>query len=59
MAHLGAPLGGVKGGDEAPTPVQRWLDVESFISHRITLDEAWGFELMGAQNGIRSVIEFS
>ncbi len=43
--------------------VDRWLagdiDVESFISHRITLDEVnRGFELMEAQDGIRSVIAF-
>jgi len=35
------------------------IDVEPFISHRIALDEVnRGFELMGAQDGIRSVIEF-
>jgi S-(hydroxymethyl)glutathione dehydrogenase/alcohol dehydrogenase len=34
--------------------------VASFVSHRITLDEVnRGFELMEAQDGIRSVIEFS
>ena len=35
------------------------IDVDPFISHRITLDEVnRGFELMEAQDGIRSVIEF-
>ena len=35
------------------------IDVEDFISHRITLDEVnKGFDLMHAQDGIRSVITF-
>ena len=47
-----------------PQLVDRYLagdiDVESFIDHRITLDEVnRGFELMEAQDGIRSVIAFS
>ena len=59
----GSSFGGVKGRDGVPRLVERWLageiDVESFISHRITLDEVnRGFELMEAQDGIRSVIEF-
>ena len=34
------------------------IDVDPFISHRITLDQVnHGFELMEAQDGIRSVIE--
>jgi S-(hydroxymethyl)glutathione dehydrogenase/alcohol dehydrogenase len=34
------------------------IDVDPFISHRISLEEVnRGFELMQAQNGIRSVIE--
>jgi S-(hydroxymethyl)glutathione dehydrogenase/alcohol dehydrogenase len=46
-----------------PQLVQRYLDgdidVDPFISHRITLDDVnHGFELMEAQDGIRSVIEF-
>jgi len=33
------------------------LDLDGFISHRITLDQVnHGFELMEAQDGIRSVI---
>ena len=47
-----------------PQFVDRWLageiDVDALISHRITLDEVnRGFELMEAQDGIRSVIEFT
>ena len=39
--------------------MQGEIDVDPFISHRITLDEVnRGFELMEAQDGIRSVIEF-
>jgi S-(hydroxymethyl)glutathione dehydrogenase/alcohol dehydrogenase len=60
----GSSFGGVKGRDQVPQLVERWLageiDVESFISHRLTLDEVnRGFELMEAQDGIRSVIAFS
>ena len=60
----GSSFGGVKGRDGVPQLVERWLagdiDVESFISHRMTLDDVnRGFELMEAQDGIRSVIEFS
>ena len=60
----GSSFGGVKGRDGVPKLVDRWLagdiDAESFISHRITLDEVnKGFELMEEQDGIRSVIEFA
>ena len=60
---LGASFGGVKGRDQVPELVDRYLagdiDVDSFISHRITLDDVnRGFELMEAQDGIRSVISF-
>ena len=59
----GSSFGGVKGRDQVPQLVERWLageiDVEPFVSHRLTLDEAnRGFELMEAQDGIRSVIDF-
>jgi S-(hydroxymethyl)glutathione dehydrogenase/alcohol dehydrogenase len=59
----GSSFGGVKGRDQVPLLVQRYLDgdldVDPFISHRITLDEVnHGFELMHNQDGIRSVIEF-
>jgi S-(hydroxymethyl)glutathione dehydrogenase/alcohol dehydrogenase len=60
----GSSFGGVKGREGVPMLVDRYLagdiDVDPFISHRITLDEVnHGFELMEAQDGIRSVIEFS
>ena len=59
----GSSFGSVKGRDQVPQLVQRWLageiDVDSFVSHRLTLDEVnRGFELMEAQDGIRSVIRF-
>ena len=59
----GSSFGGVKGRDQVPQLVQRYLDgdidVDPFISHRIKLDDVnSGFELMEAQDGIRSVIEF-
>jgi S-(hydroxymethyl)glutathione dehydrogenase/alcohol dehydrogenase len=60
----GSSFGGVKGRDQVPQLVDRYLageiDVEPFLSHRISLDEVnRGFELMEAQDGIRSVIEFA
>ena len=59
----GSSFGGVKGRDGVPRLVDMWLDgkidVDPFISHHITLDEVnHGFELMEAQDGIRSVIGF-
>ena len=59
----GSSFGGVKGRTQVPLLVDRWLageiDVESLLSHRLTLDEVnRGFELMEAQDGIRSVITF-
>jgi S-(hydroxymethyl)glutathione dehydrogenase / alcohol dehydrogenase len=59
----GSSFGGVKGRTQVPQLVERWLageiDVGSLISHRIALDEVdRGFELMEAQDGIRSVIVF-
>ncbi len=59
----GSSFGGIKGRDEVPPLIDRWLagelDVEPFLSHRLTLDEVnKGFELMEAQDGIRSVIRF-
>src|SRR5919197_694081 len=59
----GSSFGGVKGRDHVPQLVDRWLageiDVEPFISHKLRLDEVnRGFELMEAQDGIRSVIDF-
>ena len=60
----GSSFGGVKGRTQVPQFVERWLageiDVEALISHRIALDEVErGFELMEAQDGIRSVITFA
>ena len=59
----GSSFGGVKGRDQVPLLVQRYLDgdidVDAFLSHRIGLDDVnSGFELMAAQDGIRSVIDF-
>jgi S-(hydroxymethyl)glutathione dehydrogenase / alcohol dehydrogenase len=59
----GSSFGGVKGRDQVPQLVDRYvagdIDVDPFLSHRITLDEVnRGFELMEAQDGIRSVISF-
>jgi S-(hydroxymethyl)glutathione dehydrogenase / alcohol dehydrogenase len=59
----GSSFGGVKGRDQVPILVERYLageiDVGAFVSHRLELDEVnRGFELMEAQDGIRSVIEF-
>jgi S-(hydroxymethyl)glutathione dehydrogenase/alcohol dehydrogenase len=47
-----------------PQLVDRYLageiDVESFISHRIGLEDVnRGFELMERQDGVRSVIELA
>jgi len=60
----GSSFGGVKGRDQVPVLVERYLageiDLDPFVSHRIGLDEVnRGFELMEAQDGIRSVIEFA
>jgi S-(hydroxymethyl)glutathione dehydrogenase / alcohol dehydrogenase len=60
----GSSFGGVKGREGVPRLIDRWLageiDVDPFLSHRITLDEVnRGFELMEAQDGIRSVIGFA
>jgi S-(hydroxymethyl)glutathione dehydrogenase/alcohol dehydrogenase len=60
----GSSFGGVKGRDQVPEFVNRYLAgeiaVDAFVSHRLTLDTVnRGFELMEAQDGIRSVIAFS
>ncbi|MDE3134824.1 MAG: alcohol dehydrogenase catalytic domain-containing protein [Acidobacteriota bacterium] len=60
----GSSFGGVKGRDQVPQLIDRYMageiDVEAFISHRIALDEVnTAFELMEAQDGIRSVIQFA
>jgi len=59
----GSSFGGVKGRDGVPALVDRWLagdiDVQPFLSHELALDEVnKGFDLMHAQDGIRSVIRF-
>jgi S-(hydroxymethyl)glutathione dehydrogenase / alcohol dehydrogenase len=53
----------VKGRDQVPELVdlytQDQLDVDPFISHRMSLDEVnRAFELMAAQDGIRSVLMY-
>ncbi|HEY7829517.1 MAG TPA: alcohol dehydrogenase catalytic domain-containing protein [Solirubrobacteraceae bacterium] len=60
----GSSFGGLKGREDVPELVNRYMageiDVDPFISHRLSLDEVnVGFELMQAQDGIRSVIEFA
>ncbi len=57
----GSSFGGVKGRDQVPELVDLYLegtlDVEPFISHRLTLDEVnHGFELMERQDGIRTIL---
>ena len=60
----GSSFGGVKGRDQVPELVDRALagdiDVAPFVSHTLALgDVNRGFELMEAQDGIRSVIQFA
>jgi len=60
----GSSFGGVKGRDQVPELVRLALDgrldVAPFVSHTLTLDEVnRGFDLMEAQDGIRSVIQFT
>jgi S-(hydroxymethyl)glutathione dehydrogenase/alcohol dehydrogenase len=59
----GSSFGGVKGRDQVPELVERYMrgeiDVDPFISHRMPLrDVNRAFELIEAQDGIRSVLEF-
>jgi S-(hydroxymethyl)glutathione dehydrogenase / alcohol dehydrogenase len=59
----GSSFGGVKGRTQVPQFVDLYLegkiDVEPFVSHHLQLEEVnKGFELMEAQDGIRSVIRF-
>jgi S-(hydroxymethyl)glutathione dehydrogenase / alcohol dehydrogenase len=59
----GSSFGGVKGRDQVPRLVDRYLagqiDVDPFVSHKLRLvDVNRGFDLMEAQDGIRSVIDF-
>jgi S-(hydroxymethyl)glutathione dehydrogenase / alcohol dehydrogenase len=60
---MGASFGGVKGRDQVPQLVDRYLngdvDVDALISHRTTLDDInRGFDLMHEQDGIRTVVEY-
>ena len=60
----GSSFGGVKGRTQVPLLVDRWLageiDVDALISYRLPLDDVQrGFELMEAQDGIRSVLTFA
>ena len=60
----GSSFGGVKGREQVPQLVDRWLagdiDVEPLVSRTIGLDDVnEAFELMEAQDGIRSVITYS
>jgi S-(hydroxymethyl)glutathione dehydrogenase/alcohol dehydrogenase len=59
----GSSFGGVKGRDQVPQFVQRYLDgeidVDPFISHRVRLEDVnHAFALMERHDGIRSVIVF-
>jgi len=59
----GGSFGGARGRTHVPQLVDMYLDgkidLDSFVTHRLTLDEVnRGFELMEAQDGIRSVIRF-
>jgi S-(hydroxymethyl)glutathione dehydrogenase/alcohol dehydrogenase len=59
----GGSFGGAKGRTHVPQLVDMYmrgeLDLDSFVSHRLTLDEVnKGFDLMHDQDGIRSVIQF-
>ncbi len=58
----GSSFGGLKGREDVPALINRYLageiDVDPFISHRLPLAEVnRGFELMEAQDGIRSVLQ--
>jgi S-(hydroxymethyl)glutathione dehydrogenase / alcohol dehydrogenase len=59
----GASFGGVRGRDQVPELVERHLagdiDAEALVSRRLRLDDVnEAFDLMHAQDGIRSVITF-
>jgi S-(hydroxymethyl)glutathione dehydrogenase/alcohol dehydrogenase len=61
---MGASFGGVRGREQVPQLVDRYLagdiDVDSFISHRVSLDEVnHAFELMHHQDGIRTVLQLA
>jgi S-(hydroxymethyl)glutathione dehydrogenase/alcohol dehydrogenase len=59
----GGSFGGAKGRTHVPQLVDLYMegkiDLDGFVSHRISLDEVnKGFDLMHAQDGIRSVVLF-
>jgi S-(hydroxymethyl)glutathione dehydrogenase / alcohol dehydrogenase len=59
----GSSFGGLKGRDQVPELIERYMrgeiDVDPFISHRMGLEEVnRAFELMAAQDGIRSVLRY-
>ena len=59
----GSSFGGVKGRDQVPGLIDRYLagdiDAEAFISHKVELaDINTAFDLMEAQDGVRSVVVF-
>jgi S-(hydroxymethyl)glutathione dehydrogenase / alcohol dehydrogenase len=59
----GSSFGGVKGREQVPQLVARWLageiDVAPLVSRTVGLDDVnHAFELMEAQDGIRSVITY-
>ena len=59
----GGSFGGARGRTDVPRLVDMVLegkiDLDPFLSHELTLDEVnRGFELMEAQDGVRSVIRF-
>jgi S-(hydroxymethyl)glutathione dehydrogenase/alcohol dehydrogenase len=60
----GSSFGGVKGRSGVPVLVDRWLageiDVDDLLSHRMGLDDVnHAFELMEAQDGIRTILELA
>ena len=60
----GSSFGGLKGREQVPQLVDRWMagdiEVQPFLSHELALDDVnRGFELLEAQDGVRSVIRFA
>jgi S-(hydroxymethyl)glutathione dehydrogenase/alcohol dehydrogenase len=60
----GSSFGGVKGRDQVPTFVERYMrgeiDVDPLVSHRMPLSDVnRAFELMHAQDGIRTVLDLA
>ena len=61
---MGASFGGVKGREQVPLLVERFvagdIDALSFVSHRMPIDDVnHAFELIERQDGIRSVLELA